>query len=128
MTDDRRPPRLTTVPEELWQRFNRAVYDSGLSIVAITGSPTQATRYEIRHRKARIAAAGTRALTERESQALSGMAAGLCNEEIGQQLGISLDTVKSHAQRLFRKLGARDRANAVAIGYQRGYLGGQDTA
>ena len=35
---------------------------------------------------------------------------------------LSEDTVKTHARRLFRKLGARDRAQAVAVGFRRGLV------
>ena len=38
------------------------------------------------------------------------------NAEIGRELYLSEDTVKTHARRLFRKLGASDRAHAVALG------------
>jgi len=54
-------------------------------------------------------------LTERELQVLRGMADGKSNAEIGRELFVSEDTVKTHARRLLRKLGARDRAHAVAI-------------
>lgn len=63
-------------------------------------------------------------LTERERQVLGGMASGMSNGEIGRSLFVSEDTVKTHARRLFHKLGARDRAQAVNIGWERGILGG----
>ena len=59
-------------------------------------------------------------LTERELQVLRGMADGKSNAEIGRELFVSEDTVKTHARRLFRKLGARDRAHAVASGFRAG--------
>jgi DNA-binding NarL/FixJ family response regulator len=61
-------------------------------------------------------------LTERERQVLHGMADGRSNAEIGRELFVSEDTVKTHARRLFRKLGARDRAHAVAVGFRSGVL------
>lgn len=61
-------------------------------------------------------------LTERELQVLRGMSQGQSNGEIGQELFLSEDTVKTHARRLFRKLGARDRAQAVAVGFRRGLV------
>lgn len=61
-------------------------------------------------------------LTERELQVLSGMSRGQSNGQIGQELFLSEDTIKTHARRLFRKLGARDRAQAVAIGFRRGAI------
>jgi DNA-binding NarL/FixJ family response regulator len=62
------------------------------------------------------------ALTEREMQVLSGMSRGRSNAEIGRELYLSEDTVKTHARRLFRKLGAADRAQAVAVGFRWGLV------
>jgi DNA-binding NarL/FixJ family response regulator len=61
-------------------------------------------------------------LTEREMQVLTGMSRGRSNAEIGRELFLSEDTVKTHARRLFRKLGAADRAQAVAIGFRWGLV------
>ena len=44
------------------------------------------------------------------------MTEGKSNGEIGRELFLSEDTVKTHARRLFRKLGVNDRAQAVAHG------------
>src|SRR5881227_2107390 len=61
-------------------------------------------------------------LTEREMQVLRGMSQGKSNGQIGRELYLSEDTVKTHARRLFRKLGVRDRAQAVAHGFRRGLV------
>lgn len=61
-------------------------------------------------------------LTKREHEVLVGMSNGRSNNQIGQDLFLSEDTIKTHAQRLFRKLGARDRAQAVAIGIRNGLI------
>jgi DNA-binding NarL/FixJ family response regulator len=62
------------------------------------------------------------ALTERELQVLTGMSRGRSNAEIGKELFLSEDTVKTHARRLFRKLEAADRAQAVAVGFRWGLV------
>lgn len=62
------------------------------------------------------------ALTERELQVLTGMSRGRSNSEIGKELFLSEDTVKTHARRLFRKLSAADRAQAVALGFRWGLV------
>lgn len=68
-------------------------------------------------------AAGARdRLTERELQVLKGMSRGQSNAEIGRELFLSEDTIKTHARRLFHKLGARDRAHAVAVGMRNSYV------
>jgi DNA-binding NarL/FixJ family response regulator len=61
-------------------------------------------------------------LTERELQVLTGMAAGKSNAAIGRDLYLSEDTIKTHARRLFRKLGVGDRAQAVAFGFRSGIV------
>lgn len=66
---------------------------------------------------------GGPSLTERELQVLRGMSLGQSNGEIGHDLFLSEDTIKTHARRLFKKLGARDRAHAVAVGFRRGLVG-----
>jgi DNA-binding NarL/FixJ family response regulator len=74
-------------------------------------------------RASRIRPAGSPpALTEREQQVLDGMSRGKSNAEIGRELYLSEDTVKTHARRLFRKLNAADRAQAVALGFRWGFL------
>ncbi|WP_447587065.1 response regulator transcription factor [Cellulomonas persica] len=61
-------------------------------------------------------------LTKREIEVLVGMSNGRSNAQIGAELFLSEDTVKTHARRLFRKLGANDRAQAVAIGLRGGLI------
>jgi DNA-binding NarL/FixJ family response regulator len=54
-------------------------------------------------------------LSRREREVLGEVLAGLANKGIAERLCISEDTVKSHVKAIFRKLGARDRAHAVAL-------------
>lgn len=54
-------------------------------------------------------------LSPREREVLDEVLAGLGNKAIALRLCISEDTVKSHVKAIFRKLGARDRAHAVAL-------------
>jgi DNA-binding NarL/FixJ family response regulator len=61
-------------------------------------------------------------LTEREIEVLDGMSRGQSNAQIGAELFLSEDTIKTHARRLFRKMGAADRAQAVALGFRWGLL------
>jgi DNA-binding CsgD family transcriptional regulator/pimeloyl-ACP methyl ester carboxylesterase len=55
-----------------------------------------------------------RALTPREEEVLRCIAAGDSNAEIAHGLGISVHTVERHAANLYRKIGARGRADAIA--------------
>jgi DNA-binding NarL/FixJ family response regulator len=61
-------------------------------------------------------------LSAREREVLAGLAAGKSNAQIGESMFLSEDTVKTHARRLYRKLGAADRAQAVANGLRWGLL------
>jgi DNA-binding NarL/FixJ family response regulator len=61
-------------------------------------------------------------LTQRELQVLTGMAGGKSNAQIGRDLFLSEDTIKTHARRLFRKLEVGDRAEAVAAGFRHGLV------
>jgi DNA-binding NarL/FixJ family response regulator len=70
----------------------------------------------------KAAATAACALTERELQVLRGMSQGMSNAEIGRELFLSEDTIKTHARRLFRKLEVGDRAQAVALGFRRGFV------
>ncbi len=54
-------------------------------------------------------------LSAREFDVLAEMAKGMDNASIAQRLFISNDTVKTHVKAILRKLGARDRAHAVAM-------------
>ncbi len=59
-------------------------------------------------------------LTERETDVLTLIAEGMSNTEISQRLVVSEATVKTHINRIFAKIGARDRAQAVRWAYQHG--------
>ena len=61
-------------------------------------------------------------LTARELEVLQHVARGLGNKEIAEALGRSTETVKAHLESIFRKLDARDRAHAVTIALQRGFI------
>jgi DNA-binding CsgD family transcriptional regulator len=61
-------------------------------------------------------------LSEREKEVLLGLSFGVTNEDMADKLHISVDTVKTHNRRLFRKLMSRDRAHATRIGFELGLL------
>lgn len=61
-------------------------------------------------------------VTVREAQILSWIREGKNNQEIGQELGISALTVKNHIQKILRKLGASNRAHALALALEQRLL------
>ena len=61
-------------------------------------------------------------LSRREIEILQKVAYGATTKEVADQLGISPHTVKTHLERIFEKLGANDRAQAVAIAIRKGLV------
>ncbi len=114
-------PNAAGIPAVLPNPMVPAQRGDGPDIDPVTGRPLVWPGNEARPGEA--APTGRRlTLTERELQVLRGMADGKSNAEIGRELFVSEDTVKTHARRLFRKLGARDRAHAVAAGFRAGLV------
>jgi DNA-binding NarL/FixJ family response regulator len=61
-------------------------------------------------------------LTPRETDVLRLIGAGNANKEIGAQLGLTEETVKSHVRNILAKLDANDRTHAVTIALKRGII------
>jgi DNA-binding NarL/FixJ family response regulator len=61
-------------------------------------------------------------LTPAEVAVLRLIAAGNANKEIGDQLGVTEDTVKGRVKSILAKLGANDRTHAAIIGLKRGII------
>ena len=61
-------------------------------------------------------------LTRREGEVLSHLVKGLSNRDIAAELLISEDTVKSHVRAVLRKLGVKDRSQAVSFALRSGLV------
>ena len=61
-------------------------------------------------------------ITKRELEILELIARGMSNREIAEKLFVSENTVKTHSSRLFDKLGARRRTQAVQLGKEMGLI------
>ena len=104
-------------PEEILRAIR--VVASGDSLLFPAAIRTLATsRASLRERRG-LDSAG---LTEREAEVLRLMATGLSNTEIGKQLYVSVQTVKTHVGNVLAKLAARDRTQAVIIAYESGFI------
>lgn len=108
-------------PEELVEGV-RVVHrgDSAVAprlLTRLIGSFVRASRS-----RAVRAPAGLSDLTERERDVLVLIARGLSNAEICADLEISSSTVKNHVTKLFAKIDARDRAQAVIVAYEAGLI------
>jgi DNA-binding NarL/FixJ family response regulator len=64
----------------------------------------------------------TPSLSKREREILQKVADGATTRQVATDLGISPHTVKTHLERIFEKLGANDRAQAVAIAIRTGVV------
>ncbi|MFF5286499.1 response regulator transcription factor [Streptomyces sp. 62] len=100
--------------EELFAAVRAAA--SGRAVL----SPTVASRLVTAVR----APAPDSTLSAREGEILALVAKGTANRAIAAELFISEATVKTHLTHIYAKLGVKDRAAAVATGYDRGILGG----
>jgi DNA-binding NarL/FixJ family response regulator len=72
--------------------------------------------------RSRMQACESGSLTARELVILRSIACGADNSEVAGNLGIDVRTVRFHASNIYRKLGARRRAEAVAIAYRLGLI------
>ena len=61
-------------------------------------------------------------LSDRELEVLQLVAQGLTNREISERLYLALDTIKGHNRRIFAKLGAQNRTEAVTLAQESGLL------
>jgi LuxR family transcriptional regulator, maltose regulon positive regulatory protein len=67
-------------------------------------------------------AANQTPLSAREAEVLRSCSCGLSNQEIGDQLAVTVGTIKGHLVHIYRKLNVRNRTGAVAKARQMGLL------
>ncbi|HEU4657222.1 MAG TPA: response regulator transcription factor [Capillimicrobium sp.] len=61
-------------------------------------------------------------LSPREREVMGHMAEGLTAEGVGEELGVSVETVRTHVRNAIRKLQARNRVHAIALAIERGEI------
>jgi DNA-binding NarL/FixJ family response regulator len=84
--------------------------------------PTEGSDRNVPAFPRRRGAAGTDGLSGREIEVLDLVAGGQSNKDIGEALGLSALTVKSHLARIARKLGTGDRAEMVMVALRAGVI------
>jgi DNA-binding NarL/FixJ family response regulator len=107
--------RLTVLSPKADARAVHAALRTGVRAVVVRNQPDPQTLPPVRP-------AGKTPLSDRELQVLRLVAEGESNRQIGEELGLSALTVKSHLARIARKLGSGDRAHLVATAIRKGYI------
>jgi DNA-binding NarL/FixJ family response regulator len=102
-------------PEELCDAIRRVASGGGYLSQEVAGKVIRAAAQS-------RSAPDDRLLSDRELDVLRGLANGLTNREIAGRLVISQNTVKTHVQKLLKKLDASNRAEAVAQAARQGLL------
>jgi putative nucleotidyltransferase with HDIG domain len=97
-----------------------------LTVVAegsgLTGARLDALLYGLPARAAEIRRIEPSPLTVRQTDVLQALAQGQVYKQIAFQLGLSVSTIRSHLQSVYRRLGVTDRAQAVLLATERGWL------
>jgi LuxR family transcriptional regulator, maltose regulon positive regulatory protein len=101
--------------------------DEARAVLAVLPDGTEALRAKLAELDRRIAGRHrlvslTEPLTDREVAVLRLLSGSLSLREIGQELYVSANTVKTHTQAIYRKLGVSTRHDAVEQGKQMGVL------
>lgn len=122
VTDDESAPVVLLTSRELadgfraWDRPAFAVVTVSATDAEMVAAVAAALRLSARSRASRALASPHPAaygLSERETSVLTGVAAGLSNEEIGRELFIAVNTVKTHIRTAYKKIGSDTRPRAI---------------
>ena len=112
---------LKDVKAEVLADAIRTVH-AGEALLAPTVTRRLITTFLATHRRPDVDRSALESLTPREREVLRLIAGGRSNTEIADELVLSQATVKTHVGRVFAKIGARDRAQAVVYAYEGGVV------
>ncbi len=107
-------------PEELANAVRLVAKGESLVLPEMTRRVIEAGARTARAGDPRVAAVKT--LTEREAEILRALSRGASNAEIAEQLYLGVQTVKTHVASVLSKLGVRDRAQAIIVAYETGFV------
>ncbi|MET8475384.1 LuxR C-terminal-related transcriptional regulator [Streptomyces sp. NPDC006422] len=99
--------------------------NTGATALGIHLPPNHAqrlARYVVTHTAPPPPPAGPVKLTQQQFEILYGIAHGESMVEASRRLGLSTHTVKTHRRRLYARLGAKNAAHAIGIGFRLGLL------
>ena len=108
-----------TPPEQLVEAVRIVAAGDGLCSPSVTRRLIE----EFAHRPDRTPPRSLDFLTPRELDVLREIGQGLNNREVASKLFLGEATVKTHVNRIFAKLGLRDRAQAVVFAFEAGVVG-----
>jgi PAS domain S-box-containing protein len=128
--DDLTPPEARGHMDELWAAFLRDGTRRGTFELQMPDGPRLAVEYSAtahvepdRHLTILMfPLTGGEVLTDREREVLNLVAMGMGSTWIASALGVSSSTVETHVRHCLRKLHARNRAHAIAVGIRRGEI------
>jgi DNA-binding NarL/FixJ family response regulator len=125
LSDGPAVPLIRMLRTRGWQKV--LVLSGKADARAIHATLSCGVRSVIIHRPDEVAAptappTGAAHLSDRELEVLRMVADGRTNRAVGERLGLSALTVKSHLARIARKLGSGDRAQMVATAIRAGYM------
>jgi PAS domain S-box-containing protein len=126
--EDLTPPDLKSALPEIWRSFLSDGEIRGEYPLLLPSGRTQVVDYHaranfvpgqhlsiIRIAPARVPGPGEVVLSSRQREVLQLLAEGLSGDEIAVRLFLSPETVRTHVRNAMRRLGARTRAQAIAI-------------
>jgi len=103
-----------TAPEELLEQLEQVMRGGAPLTAGVARTVLDLVRHSSGERTAAQAAPSRIDLTEREQEVLRLLVRGMAYKEIAQQLGISLETVRSHVKSVYRKLHVHSVGEAVS--------------